>query len=386
VDRRAPHCSGKAVIAGVLLLSGVAFLFYVLFGYPILLGLRARTSARPVNKGACIKSVSVLLAVKNGEKFLSAKLESILALDYPRELVEILVISDGSTDRTDEIAAGFLSQRVRLIRIPPGGKALALNAGMQQASGEILFFTDVRQPLAQDSLRQLIACFADPAVGAASGELIILDGRTNAEASVGLYWRYEKWIRSRLSQIDSVMGATGCIYAIRRELATPMPAGTLLDDVYLPLAAFFRGFRVIFDGSAKAFDYPTPLDAEFRRKVRTQAGVYQVIGEYPQLLGPGNRMWIDFVSHKLGRLLLPYACLLIAVSSLFVPDPWRLLVIAAQAVFYGLAMLDLWIPERSLPKQLTSPIRTFVVLMAAAFCAGSILLKPQGDFWKESKR
>jgi hypothetical protein len=156
--------------------------------------------------------------------------------------------------------------------------------------------------------------------------------------------------------------------------------------VYLPLAAFFRGFRVIFDGSAKAFDYPTPLDAEFRRKVRTQAGVFQVIGEYPQLLGPGNRMWIDFISHKLGRLLLPYACLLIAISSFFLPDPWRWLVIAGQIAFYGLAVIDLLIPERTLLKKLTSPTRTFVVLMAAAFCAGSILIRPKGDFWKPSKQ
>jgi cellulose synthase/poly-beta-1,6-N-acetylglucosamine synthase-like glycosyltransferase len=374
------------VIASILFLLGLAFVLYILFGYPLLLGLRAHMFARPVQKSSHLKSVSVVLAVKNGEKFLGDKLKSILSLDYPRELLQILVISDGSEDRTDAIATEFAAEGVELIRVPPGGKALALNAGMALATGEILFFTDVRQPLAPDSLRQLIACFADPRIGAASGELIIMDGNTHAEASVGLYWRYEKWIRNRLSQIDSVMGATGCIYAIRRELVVPLPPGTLLDDVHLPLAAFFRGFRVIWDGTAKAFDYPTRLDAEFRRKIRTQAGVYQVIGEYPQLLGPGNRMWIDFVSHKLGRLLLPYACLLIAVSTPWLPEPWRTLAIAGQALFYGLALLDLWIPEGFGLKRITSPLRTFVVLMAAAFCAGSILFLPHNYFWKESKR
>ncbi len=373
------------MIAGLLFLLGAAFLLYVLFGYPVLLLLRARLFARPIQKGLELKSVSILIAVKNGEKFIQNKLESILSLDYPRELMEILVISDGSDDRTDEIAAQYAPQGVQLIRIQPAGKAVALNAGMECASGQILFFTDVRQPLAADSLRNLIACFADPNVGVASGELVILDGTTDGEASVGMYWRYEKWIRRHLSQLDSVMGATGCIYAMRRELAVPLPPGTLLDDVYLPLSAFFHGFRVIWDGSAKAFDYPTPLNAEFRRKVRTLAGVYQVIGQYPHLLGPRNRMWLDFMSHKLGRLLLPYACLLMAGSTFFVPEPWRTICIAGQLLFYGLALMDLWLPEGVSFKGLTSPIRAFVVLMTAAFCAGSIVLLPNGYFWKESK-
>ena len=370
--------------ASILFLTGAAFLLYVLFGYPVLLAVRARLFSRPVRRAQVAKTVSVLLAVKNGEKFLRAKLQSIFALDYPRELLQVLVISDGSDDRTDAIAAEFAD--VVLIRVPAGGKALALNAGIARSTGDLLFFTDVRQPLAADSLRQLVSCFSDPQVGVASGELIILDGKTHGEASVGLYWRYEKWIRNRLSQIDSVMGATGCIYSMRRELAVVLPAGTLVDDMYLPLAAFFRGYRVIFDSSAKAFDYPTPLDAEFRRKVRTLAGVYQIIGAYPQLLGPANRMWIDFVSHKLGRLLLPYACLLMAGSSLWLPEPWRTLALAGQGLFYALALIDAWLPEGFVLKRLTSPIRTFVVLMAAAFCAVSILFLPHDYFWKVPKR
>jgi cellulose synthase/poly-beta-1,6-N-acetylglucosamine synthase-like glycosyltransferase len=346
---------------------------------------RVHLFARPVRKAAGLKSVSILMAVKNGEKFLEQKIESILALDYPRQLLQILVISDGSTDRTDSIAAGYASRGVELIAVPPMGKAAALNAGMERASGEILFFTDVRQRLNEDSLRNLIACFADDSVGVVSGELVILDGVTHGEASVGLYWRYEKWIRNRLSQLDSVMGATGSIYAMRRELAVPLPASTLLDDVHLPLAAFFRGFRVIWDGSAKAFDFPTPLDTEFQRKVRTQAGMFQIIGNYPQLLGMRNRMWLDFMSHKLGRLLLPYACLLMAFSSFYLDHPWRTLAMLGQALFYGLAVADLVIPEGFTLRKLTSPVRTFVVLMAAAFCAGSILFLPHSYFWKETK-
>ena len=131
------------------------------------------------------------------------------------------MISDGSTDRTDEYVRGFESQGVQLIRIPRSGKAAALNAGMERAGGEILFFTDVRQILEKDSLRDLVSCFADPHVGVVSGELVIRSGATRGEEDVGLYWRYEKMIRKRLTRIDSIMGATGAIYAMRRQLAVP---------------------------------------------------------------------------------------------------------------------------------------------------------------------
>lgn len=367
--------------AEIVFLLSAAFVLYVLAGYPLLLAVRSRDGGQPVAKAPFDYSVSVLLAVHNGERFIAEKLRTIFELDYPRNLLQVIVISDGSTDSTEQMVKEF-GRGVELISVPGGGKAAALNAGMARASGHILFFTDVRQRLAPDSLRNLVACFSDPEVGVASGELIILDGVTREEASVGLYWCYEKWMRRRLSQIDSVMGATGCIYCMRRSLAVPMPADTLLDDVYLPIATFLRGFRVIWDGSAKAYDYPTPLDAEFRRKVRTQAGVYQLIGAYPQLLGPKNRMWLDFASHKLGRLLLPFALILIAISSFFLPDPWRSLALLGQAAFYGLALLDLVMPDSFPMKRLTSPIRTFVVLMAAALCAVSILVRPASSFWK----
>src|SRR5262249_27307012 len=154
------------------------------------------------------------------------------------------VLSDGSTDRTHEEVRRFISRaNVHLIVLPRGGKAAALNAGIARATGEILFMTDVRQQLAPDSLNHLVACFADPEVGVVSGELVIREGVGQEEASVGLYWKYEKWIRKQLTRVDSVLGATGCIYAMRRELATPLPENTLVDDMFLPLAAFFRGYR-----------------------------------------------------------------------------------------------------------------------------------------------
>ncbi|HXB74887.1 MAG TPA: glycosyltransferase family 2 protein [Candidatus Acidoferrales bacterium] len=369
----------------VFLLSA-AFCLYTLAGYPLLLGLRAWWRPRPIVRAAWQARVSVILPVHNGERWIGAKLDSILALNYPPELVEILVVSDGSTDATESIAGKYARKaNIHLLAIPRQGKAAAINAALERAQGEILFFTDVRQQLDRESLRNLVACFADPAVGVASGELVIREGEGIEEASVGLYWKYEKWIRKQLSSIDSVLGATGCIYAMRRNLARHVPAATLADDMYLPLAAFFQGYRIILENSALAYDFPTQLSSEFRRKVRTLAGVYQIVGQYPALLGPSNRMWIHFLSHKLARLAMPYALIAAAAASFALPGPWDGLALAVQALFYAAALADYWLPGRNPLKRITSPVRTFTVLMAASLCAVSILFVPSRILWKETQ-
>jgi glycosyltransferase involved in cell wall biosynthesis len=328
--------------------------------------------------------VSVVIPAHNSGPYIVPALDSILAQKH--RPVEILVVDDGSTDGTRRVVESYASRaRVQVLALPRGGKAVALNAAIARATGEILFFTDVRQSLDPDSLANLVACFADSAVGVVSGELVIRDSANIEEASVGLYWKYEKWIRKQLSRLDSIPGATGCIYAMRRSLARPLPPDTLVDDMFLPLGAFFAGYRVILDESARAFDYPTQLASEFRRKVRTLAGVYQVIGQYPALIGPRNRMWIHFVSHKLARLILPWALLAAAVSTLFLPAPWRTWMGAAQALVYGLALADYVLPSVFPLKRLTSPLRTFLVLMAASLCAVCILFVPPRLLWGQTR-
>jgi hypothetical protein len=215
--------------------------------------------------------------------------------------------------------------------------------------------------------------------------LVILDGKRQQGADIGLYWRYEKWMRRRLSRVGSVMGATGCIYAMRRDLAVPLPEDMLVDDMYLPLVAFLKGYRVLFDERAKAYDYPTALRLEFRRKARTLAGNYQIIRHLPGLLVPTNRMWLHFVSHKVGRLLLPFGLLAIAVATPWLPAPWRALAVASQGAVYGLAFVDRWVPEGSLLKRLSSPARTFLMLVVAALWASSIVLPGRHNFWRVPK-
>jgi biofilm PGA synthesis N-glycosyltransferase PgaC len=300
-------------------------------------------------------------------------------------LLQVLVISDGSTDGTDAIVREFSARGVELLPVPHEGKAAALNAGMQNARGDVLFFTDVRQPLDPGCLKSLVGSLGDPAVGAACGHVYFLGTEDEQQAHMGLYWTYEKWIRRMHTRIHSIQAGTGCVYAMRHELAAPIPPDTLLDDSYLPLCAFFRGYRFVFDPGAIAYEYPTTLDAEFHRKVRTLAGIYQLIYIFPKLIGPANGMWIHFLSHKLGRLLAPFALILMAGSSFGLPDPWRWLAVSAQALFYLLAVLDPLIPAGWPIKRLSSLARTFVVLMAASLCAVAIFFVPARRLWRETR-
>jgi cellulose synthase/poly-beta-1,6-N-acetylglucosamine synthase-like glycosyltransferase len=368
-----------------LFCAAAALAIYILLGYPLLLGLMARWRPKPVFKSRQRKTVSVVIAAHNGERFIGAKLDSVLALDYPRGLMEIMVVSDGSTDRTDSIVRGFAAQGVQLLRVPRGGKCAALNAAIQRASNEILLLTDIRQTVAPDSLQAMVDCFADASVGAVSGELTIRKGAGHDEADTGLYWRYETWIRNRLSDIDSIFGATGPFYALRRELAVPIPPDQLLDDMYLPLAAFFRGFRLIVEPRARAFDYPTTRGTEFTRKARTLAGNYQIVQSYPALLGPGNRMWFHYVSYKIGRLMLPWILILLFAASCFLPAPWRWVLLGCQGTVYGLAALDPLLPNGFPGKRIASFARTFVTMMLAAVWALKVFFVPPRSLWKESK-
>jgi len=357
-------------------------MIYVLAGYPLLLRWLAPRRARPVQRQPIEPTVSLIIAVYNGERFLETKLQSVLALEYPADKLEIIVASDGSTDRTDEIAGRFADRGVILLRLPRGGKPAAVNAAIGQARGEILVMTDVRQPLEPASVARLVENFADPTVGVASGELLIRAGSSQQEADIGLYWRFETWMRETLSSIDSMFGATGPFYALRRGLAVPVPVDALLDDVYLPLAAYFRGYRLIVDSRARAYDIPTSLDTEFRRKIRTLAGNYQILRAYPALLGPGNRMWVHFMSYKFGRLLLPWLLLIFAAASWGLPAPWRGVALAGQAAFYALALADPWIFRPRLLKRLSSSAHTFVLMMAATLGGLSVFFIPPRMLWK----
>lgn len=378
--------------AFVVLVAASLVVAYLLIGYPLLLAYVSRRAGAPVRKDPAFRpSVSVLLAVHNGAAFVVRKLECLLALDYPPHLLRILVASDGSTDETDRLVEEFAARGVRLVRVPRGGKAAALNALLPYATGEILFFTDVRQVIAPDALAHLAANFADPAVGAVTGELRMLkqggavsSGSPGEQADMELYWRYELWARACHSAIDSIFSVTGCIYALRRRLAQPLPPGTLTDDAVFSLRAFFGGYRVIFDPAAVAYDYPTAEGGEFRRKLRTLAGLWQLHLRFPALFTSADRMRWHFLSYKFGRLVLPWAILIVWGATVALPaGSFRDFLLLDELIFVAVALLDRLVPRGWPVKRISSPAKTFLAMNLAALLSPIVFLIPAETLWKK---
>lgn len=371
----------------VLFVAGLLCAGYFLLGYPLALRLLAHGRREVRRRSGHLVPVSVLLAVHNGAEFLDAKIRNLLSLDYPAELLQILVISDGSTDETEAIAGRYREQGVELVAVPRGGKAAALNAGLERATGEVIFFCDVRQRIDSQALRHLVANFADPEVGAVTGELRILkpDGAVGEQADMDLYWRYELWVRAKHSAIWSLFNTTGCLYAMRRELCRPLPPGTLGDDAVLPLGAYLQGYRIVFEPEAIAYDYATQSGTDWKRRMRTLSGMWQTYRIYPRLLLP-HRMWIHFFSHKLGRLLLPWCLLMAGISSVFLPEsPWKWAILAGEGAFLLAALLDPLVPRFLPGKRLFSLCRTFLVMNLAALLSLRVFFVSPLSMWGTTK-
>lgn len=371
----------------VVFLGSLALAAYFLAGYPLSLRLLPFRPHPALKDADHIPTVTVLMAVHNGAEFLKAKIENLLTLDYPKDRLRIVVVSDGSTDESEAIARTFAADGVALVVLPRGGKAAALNAGMRHATGDVVFFCDVRQRIDAQALRHLAANFADPQVGAVTGELRILkpDGAVGEQADMDLYWRYELWVRARHSALWSLFNTTGCLYAMRRELCLPLPKYTLGDDAVLPLGAYLRGFRIVFDPAAIAYDYATQSGTDWKRRMRTLSGMWQTYRIYPRLLLP-HRMWLHFFSHKLGRLLLPWTLLAAVVASLFLPQsPWKWAILAGEAAFFAAALLDPALPRAFPGKRLASLCRTFLVMNVAAFLSIKVFFVSPLSMWGTTK-
>lgn len=374
-------------MAPYLVFAAAAFAaFYIVAGYPILLALFKARRAPAVKKDLSYRpTVSVVMAVHNGESQLRQKFETLLAQDYPRDLVQIVVVSDGSTDATESIAEEHASHGVILVRAHKGGKAAALNRGFEKATGEIVFFTDVRQPLDPGAIRHLAANFADPSIGAVTGEMKLVRGDSGEQADMDLYWRYEVWARARHSEIYSMFVTTGCVYAMRRSLAGPIPPDTLTDDLVLPLRAYFAGYRVVFDPAAIAYDRPAIAGTELRRRFRTLAGLWQTVVRHPRIFAPHPMRW-HFLSHKVARLALPWALIAMPAAALAMPDSWfRTAILAASAAFAGLALMNSLVPARWPLKRLSSPARTFLAMNLASLVSVGVFFLPAGAIWKPTK-
>lgn len=346
---------------------------YVYAGYAAWLWLRVRIRPWPVLRGEQAPFASVVMVVRNEERWIESKMENLLKLDYPQSLYQIVVVSDGSTDRTEAILRQYADnpQVQLLMNQLPRGKAAGLNDAISQAAGEIVILTDVRQKIETGAIRLLMENFADAEVGCVSGALMLGDPASGeAVKGMGLYWRIEKRIREFESESGSVVGATGALYAVRRELLPSVPEGTILDDVYIPLQVARQKKRVVFDSRARAWDDPDlGVEREFARKVRTLSGNYQLVQIAPWLLKGENPLRFEFVSHKLLRLIVPFALAALLVASIVLSGPVYRGALALQALFYGLSLLAWMRLNRGPLARMSDAALTFVMLNGAAAVA-----------------
>lgn len=297
---------------GVVGAAGIAAVWGL---YPLAVAGVARLRSRPrIAEGTSpsTRTVTVVIATRDDEASVRARVLDCLAADYPPDRLDVVVAVDAAGGGT--MTALDVPRTAVVLSTAEPGKSAALNVGVSAAGGEILVFTDTHQRFASDAIARLVAALDDPAVGAVSGALMLPESARGA-SPVELYWRYERWLREREAALHSSVGVTGAIYAMRRALWSPLPAGLILDDVFTPMRVVLGGHRVGFEPAAIARETRRAAPGqEYRRKVRTLTGVLQLCAWLPGILVPWrDPIWAQFVFHKLLRLLTPYFALAVAL-------------------------------------------------------------------------
>ena len=353
-----------------------AIVAYTYVIYPLLMGFLAWIRPKAIRRTEGFRPhTTVLLAAFNEEATIGRRVsEFVRLLEHSKVTGEVMVVSDGSTDRTVSIVEAMVGGRrdsavsVCLVELPVNrGKALALTEGGKQARGEIIVLADARQTWAEDAITKILENFADPDVGAVTGELMI-ESAPGVLAGIGLYWKFEKWLRLRESRVHSMVGVTGAVCAVRRDLFRPIPEGTITDDLYWPLLVAMQGRRVVFDPRAVAYDrLPDKVHDEFRRKVRTLCGNFQLIARLPGTVLPWrNPIWFAFISHKPLRLVVPWALIAMFFSSLAIGGAFYATLFTIQLIGYSIAVSGLYDPIGK-KMRLAGTGASFLVLNAAAW-------------------
>lgn len=371
--------------AEIVFWCAAALIGYAYVLYPLLVLWLARRFGRAPRTAPCTPSLTVVITAYNESARIDTRLRDVLAQDYPRDKLRVIVVDDGSSDGTWKVA-DVGDPRVQVIRLAFNvGKAAALAIAIESSDTDIIAFADARQRFAPQALRKLMEPFADPRIGAVSGELVI-ESASGTAADIGLYWRMEKALRDNEARLGWVHGVSGAIHALRRELAKAPPPGTILDDMYLPLAVVFAGKRVAVAREAIALDHAS-ADAweEFRRKLRTLAGNWQLIARLPRLANPfANPVFFAWFSHKFLRLIVPWALLAMPIACAFEwQRPFYRAALLVQLAGYTGAAFALLRPRLGARVPLLRTIGSFVMLNAAALLSlpACLALDPRG-LWK----
>ncbi len=315
-------------------------LLYIYAGYPVLAWMLARVFGREPQRRDITPFVSLLIPSYNEEAHIDAKLQNSLALDYPKDRLEIVVASDGSTDRTNAIVEQYRSRGVKLLAMRDNiGKAAMLDRTVPLVKGEIVVFSDTSSELEPDALRILMQSFADSRVGCVSGLYRLKVGSDLRAQGEGLYWRYETFIKQQESRLHSILGAHGAFYAIRKPLFQRLEEGSINDDYLIPMRIVEQGYRAVYEPDAKSWEHEaTSVEGEFSRRRRIAAGNCQQIKALRSLLNP-LRGWVAlcFFSHKVLRTLAPLLMIGTLISSWWLPRPLGALALILQGLLYASA-------------------------------------------------
>jgi cellulose synthase/poly-beta-1,6-N-acetylglucosamine synthase-like glycosyltransferase len=362
---------GIVDIAKVVFWLAAFLLFYVYAGYPLLLALIGLFVRRPRTHAGYTPRISVLIAAYNEEEAIERKIQQTLALEYPVDKIEVLVLSDCSTDRTDEIVKEFLDSRVRLVRMPERrGKTFAQNVGVKEAAGEVIIFSDATAIYHPKALLYLACNYQDSSVGAVSGRYQYFDPGEQSPTGLGsvAFWNYENMIKKLQSGIRTITGCCGCIYSVRKAAYTDLPAD-IISDLVQPLQAISKGYRVVFEDRALAYEETTQSTSEeFSMRVRVVTRAMRGLLSVADLLKPWNFAWPAFQlwSHKIMRWMVPlFLIALFAANSLLLDSSFYRFVLAVQLLFYAAALLNILLPLHRQWKPLGIPL-FFCTLNAAA--------------------
>jgi len=379
-------------MAAIAFWGAVGTIVWVYAGYPVVLGLVARLRRKDVARAPISPKVSLIICAYNEERDIRRKLEECLEADYPAEQLEIIVASDGSTDRTDDIVREF-APRVRLLRVEGrGGKTIAQNAAVEASAGEILVFSDVTTVYTPTTIRAMVENFADPAVGCVGGDLHYLKEPRNPSAQGrALFWDYERQLRIWESQVHSIIGVAGCVYAMRKSLYLPLDPAAI-SDFLQPGKVTERGHRTVLEPEAAAFEpvESSALGEELKRRARVITRGLRGAFHMPSLLNPLEHPWfaIELWSHRVLRWLIPVFLIILFVASVVLvgQGPLYQLALLGQLAVYGTGALAFVLDRRGIrPPGFFIPLYFCLVNVAPLIAIGRLLRGERNVVWETGR-
>lgn len=382
------------IVALLLFWISAIILVYTYLGYPVLIALLARLKTRRVLSGQNpeLPKVSLIIAAHNEEKVIGEKIKNSLNINYPEDLLSIVIVSDGSIDRTNEIVAEFNSSRIQFLHYPVrNGKAHALNVGVANSESKIIVFSDANIRYEPDSIKILVKNFSDPSVGCVCGKVLLEKPEGSTEpVGEGAYMKYERFIHENESRFNTMIGTDGAMYAIRRELFKPLSEDVIVDDFIIAMRVLDKGYRIVYEPKAIGYEYAaSSVSQEFKRKVRMIAGGFQSLGILKSVLNPLSHpiVFIQFISHKYLRWLGPIFIVSLFLSNLFLlSNLLYQMIFTLQLIFYASALAATFVERLRRKSLFYFPYYFCSLNIAASIGMKRFILSQQNVKWEKISR